>query len=112
MFVFRDALADPVLLTIDAALLALGQMTVVLRHVGLFAVLHGGLAVLEIGRLLRVQLAAADAVGDALLLILFAAVDLINARMTGIDDARPRSGSGCGLSRGGTGDHKSPHCQD
>jgi hypothetical protein len=32
--------------------------------------------------------------------------------MTGIDDARPRSGSGCGLSRGGTGDHKSPHCQD
>jgi hypothetical protein len=52
MLVFVDALADPVLLTIDPFLLGLGQTAVVLRHVLLFTVLHTGLALLEVSRLL------------------------------------------------------------
>jgi len=91
VLVLVDALADPVLLTIDPFLLGPGQMAVVLRHVFLFTVLHAGLALLEVSSLLRVQLPALDAVANALLLILFAAVHLIDARMTGIHDARPRT---------------------
>ena len=46
----------------------LGEMAVVRRHVFLFTVLHAGLALLQVGRLLRVQLPALDAVANALLL--------------------------------------------
>ena len=87
MLIFGYALADAVLLAIDSALLALGQMAVVLCHVFLFAILHTCFALFKIGRLLRSQFAALDAIGDALLLILFALVDFVDARMAGIDDS-------------------------
>ncbi len=113
MLVLVDALADPVLLTIDPFLLGLGEMAVVLRHVLLFAVLHAGLALLEVGGLLRIQFAPVDPVANALLLFLLAVVHLIHARVAGIDNARARSRSNiCGLSGGGSSDHKSPNCQD
>src|SRR5208282_2664137 len=95
MLVVVDALADPVLLTIDPFLLGLGEMAVVLRHVLLLAVLHTGLSLLKIRRLLRVQFAALDAVANALLLVFLATVHLIDTRMSGIDNtgARARGGS-------------------
>src|ERR1700682_2872358 len=112
MLVLIDALADPVLLAIDPFPLGLGEMAVVLCHVFLFAVLHTGLALLEVGRLLRIQFPALDAVANALLLLCLAAIHLIHARMAGIDNARARSRSRiCGLSRSGTGDHESTDCQ-
>src|SRR5271169_2290334 len=82
--VLGDALTDPVLLTIDPVLLGLGEMAVVFRHIGLFAVLHGGLAILEVSSLLRGQRAVLNAVANALLLVFFTAVHLIDARMTGV----------------------------
>jgi hypothetical protein len=88
VLVFVDALADPVLALIQVALFGLGQMAVMLRHVIGFLLLHAGLAPFQIGSLLRAQRAVVDAVGDTLLLILFAAVYLIYARVTRIDDAR------------------------
>ena len=74
MLVFINALADPVLPAIDSPLLALGEMAVVRRHVFLFTVLHASLALLQVGRLLRVQFPALDAVANALLLSALAAV--------------------------------------
>ena len=53
VLILRDTMADAVLLAIDTALLCLCQVTVVLRHVSLFTVLDGGLALFEMGRLLR-----------------------------------------------------------
>ena len=92
MLVFVDGVADAILLAIDAVLLGLGEMTVVRRHIFLFAVLNIRLTLFEIGGLLRAQLAALDAIADALLLVFFATVDLVHARMAGIDDA----GAGAG----------------
>ena len=93
MLVLIDALADPVLLAIDSPLLALGEMAVVRRHVFLFTVLHASLALLQVGRLLRVQFPALDAVANALLLPFLTAVHLIHPRMARIDNARPRTRS-------------------
>ena len=92
MLIFSYALADPVLLTIDPFLLGLSQVAVVFRHICLFAVLHVGLAVLQVGRLLRVQLSTADAIPDALLLVFFTRIYFVDPWMAGIDNARPRTG--------------------
>ena len=51
--VAMDAAADSILLTVDARLLSLCEVPVVLRHVGLLTVLHGRLALLKMGGLLR-----------------------------------------------------------
>ena len=53
MLILVDRLADTVLLTVDAALLGLGEMAVVLRHIFLFAVLDAGFTLFEVGGLLR-----------------------------------------------------------
>ena len=112
MLVFVDRAADAVLLTVDAALLGLGQMAVVLRHVSFFAVLHCGFTLFQMGGLLGVQFAVGDSVANALLLACFATIDLIDARMAGIDDPGAGTGSiGIGLSSSGTGDHQSTDCQ-
>jgi hypothetical protein len=94
VLVFRDALADPILLSVDAALLRFRQMPVVCGHIFLFTVLDIGLAVLEIRSLLRIEFPAADTLPDALLLVFFTLIYFIHARMTGIDNARARSRSG------------------
>ena len=96
VLVFVDTLADAVLLAIDTTLLALCQMTVVLCHVSLFTVLDAGFALFEVGSLLRSQCAILNAVADALLLIFFALVDFIDARMARINNARTSAGSSCG----------------
>ena len=66
MFVFVDALTDPVLLTIDPPLLRLRQMPVVLGHILLLALLHGGLALFQVRGLLRTQLTALHTIGNAI----------------------------------------------
>jgi len=58
VLVFIDALADAVLLAVDSALLTLGKVAVVRRHIFLFAVLNAGFALFEVRGLLRVQLSA------------------------------------------------------
>src|ERR1700690_3156258 len=73
MLVFVDALADAVLLAIDPSLFRLREMTIVLCHILLFAILHAGLALFEVGGLIGIQFAVLHAIGDALLLALFAA---------------------------------------
>ena len=85
-------MADAVLLAIDTALLCLCQVTVVLRHVSLFTVLDGGLALFEMGRLLRSQFSVGDAVSNALLLIRFPSIHLVDPRMSRIDNAWSRTG--------------------
>jgi ABC-type glucose/galactose transport system permease subunit len=90
-FVFRDALADAVLLTIDYPLLCLGEMAVILRHVSLFAILHAGLAIFQVGSLLRGRRFVLHAIANALLLVFFARVNFVNPRMARIDNARARA---------------------
>ena len=113
MLVFVNRLADAVFAVIQVALLGLGEMAIVLRHVFLLGLLQIGFAVLEICTLLRIQLAVFDAISDALLLASFATIDLIDARMARIDHARAGAGrvAGCGLSSSGTSDHQSTDCQ-
>ena len=80
-----------------------------LGHIFLLGLLQIGLAVFQMSGFFRTQAAVVDAFGDALLLAGFAAVDLIDARMSGIFDARTRIGGG-GLSSRAS-DHKSAQCQ-
>jgi hypothetical protein len=96
VLVFVNALADAVLLAVDAILFRLGQVAVVFRHVFLLAILNRGFPLLEIRRLLRVQRSVLHPVGDTILLVLFALVDLVNARMAGINYTRARARSGAG----------------
>ena len=55
VLVLVDAPADVVLAAIQLALFGLGQMAVVLRHIGLLLLLHAGLTFLKIGGFLRTQ---------------------------------------------------------
>jgi len=89
VLVLVDALADSILLPINPILLRLGEVTVVRSHVLFLAALHVGFAVLQIAGLSRAQGAVFNAVGDAILLVGFAAVYLIHAGMARIDYARP-----------------------
>ena len=112
MLVLVDALADSILLPINPILLRLGEMTVVRRHVLFLTVLHAGFAVLQIAGLFRAQGAVLDATGDAILLVRFATVYLIDAGMARIDYARSSARGCCGLGNRGTGEHQSPDSQD
>jgi len=107
-----DAPTDPILLPINSVLLGLGQVAIVRRHVPLLAVLHAGFALLQIAGFFRSQGAVLDAVGDAVLLVGFAAVYLIHAGMARIDDARSGTRSGCGLGDRGARKHQTSNCQD
>ena len=89
MLVPVDAPTDPILSPIDPVLLGLGQVAIVRRHVPFLAVLHAGFPFLQIAGFFRSQGAILDAVGDAVLLVGFATVYPIHARVARIDDARP-----------------------
>jgi len=112
VLILIDALADAILLTIDPVLFRFGQMSVVRCHVSLLAVLHAGFAVFQIAGLLRAQRTILDAVGNAILLVGFATVYLIDPRMAGINDARSGARGGCGLGNGGGGEYQASDCQD
>lgn len=103
-----DLTAGFVLFAVQLPLLALGQMTVVSGHVGLLLVLGFLFAIFQVRGLARGQLAAGNTIGDAVLLIGFAGVDFIDARMPGIDLSR----TGLWLRRGGANQHQATRCQD
>ena len=96
---------------IELVLILLGQMAIVLRHVPLFVVLQALFAMFETSGLSGRQLTILDSVGDAILLIRFAAVDLIHARMSRIHLIRARAGRVLGLSRSRSGNHQTSYCQ-
>lgn len=91
VLVFIDTFANSVLLTINPFLLGLREMAVVLCHVPLFAILYARFALFEVGGLPRIQLSTLKAIGDALLLPSFTTIDLVHARMAGIDDSGTRA---------------------
>ncbi len=91
VLVGSDAIAHVIGLAVELALVLLGEMTVIFRHVFLFVVLQTLFTVFQTRRLSGRELAVLNAVGDAVLLTGLAAVDLVHARMTRID--LPRSGS-------------------
>jgi hypothetical protein len=112
MLVLVDALAHVVGFFVEMALVLLGQVPVVLGHVTLFVVLQALLAAFEAGGLSRSELVIFDAVRDAVLLIGFSAVDLVDTRMSGIDLSGAGSGRiVLGLSRGRSDDHQTADCQ-
>jgi hypothetical protein len=114
MFVFVDLLAGVVLLSVELALFALGQVTVVGGHIPLFLIVDVLFLPFHVRGLSRRHGAVLDAIGDAVLLILLAAVHFVDARMTGIDYAWSRAGcvAVLGLSSGGANQHETTHCQD
>jgi len=88
VFVFGDAVAHMIGFAIELALVLLCEMTIVLGHESLLVILQAFLATLEPAGLCRRELAIFNAVGDSFLLIGFAAIDLVDARMSGIDLSR------------------------
>ena len=58
------------------------------RHVALLLVVNVLLLLFQLDGLPGRELAALDAVGDAVLLVLLAGVDFIHPRVAGIDDSR------------------------
>ena len=114
MLVFIDLLARTVLFLVELFLLALGQVTVVSRHIGFLLVLDVLFTVFHARRLSRRHGSVLDSIRDAVLLILLAGIDFVDARMTRIDLPRSRAGSVAvlGLSSGGANQHETPHCQD
>jgi hypothetical protein len=85
MLVFVNLLARTVLFPVELLLFGLGQMTIVGRHISLLLVLDVLFALFHARGLSRGHGSVLDAVRDAVLLILLAGVDFIDAGMTRID---------------------------
>jgi hypothetical protein len=114
VLVFVDLVAHVIRFLVELSLVFLGQVAIIGSHVFLFIVLQTLFASLQIGGLPRRQLIVFDAIGNAILLILFALVHLIDARMAGIVYAGAGAGSvaGLGLSSSGSDSQQTAHCQD
>src|SRR5271165_1154341 len=100
VLIFVNLVALAIGFAVELALVLLGQVSVVLGHVRLFVVLQALFAALQVRGLSRRQLVVLHAIGDAVLLVLFPLVDLVDARMAGIDLARTGAGSVLRLSSG------------
>lgn len=114
MLVSVDLPAGLVLFLVEAPLFALGQVTIVGSHIRFLLVLGPLLAVFQMRRLSGRQRAVLIAVGDAVLLILFAAINFVDAGMARIDHSSSRAGcvAVLGLSSGGANRYQTTHCQD
>ena len=112
MFVFVDAVAHTIGFVVELTLVLLGQMAVVLGHVPLFVILQALLTTFQARGLSRSKLAILYAVGDAVLLVGFALINLVDARMAGIDLASTSTGSVVLLRSGGPEQHQPTHCKD
>ena len=112
MLVVVDALAHVIGLVVELALVGLGEMAVVLGHVLLFVVLQALLTFFQVCGLARGQLTALDPVGNPVLLAGFAAIDLVDPRMSGIDLVCARTGSVAVLRSRGSDEHQTTDCQD
>jgi hypothetical protein len=111
VLVLVDLVAHVVGFAIQLSLILFGQVAVVLSHVFLFVVLQALLAFLQMSGLSGRELSVLHAVGDPILLVLFALIDLVDARMVGIIHARACTG-GVGLCSGGPDKHQSTHRED
>ena len=114
VFVFVDSPAGTVLFPVELSLLTFGQVTVMSGHIGLLLVLDILLPIFHARCLSRSHRTVLDTIRDAVLLVLLASIDFIDARMTGIDYTRSRAGcvAVLGLSRGGANQHQTTRCQD
>ena len=112
MFVSVDALAHVVGLMIELALVFPGEMSVVLGHIALFVILQALFAALQARSLPGRELTVFYPVGNATLLVGFTSVDLIHARMAGIDLACTGAGSVLSLRSGRSNNHQTTHCKD
>ena len=114
MFIFVDSPARVVLFPVELSLLAFGQVAVMSGHVGLLLVLDILLPIFHARCLSRRHATVLDAIRDAVLLVLLAGVNFVNARMAGIDYTWSRAGcvAVLGLSRGGANQHQTTRCQD
>jgi hypothetical protein len=114
VLVFVDFLAGLVLLLVELLLLALGQVTIVGSHISLLLVIDVLFLFFNVRGLSRRHGAVLDAIRDAVLLILLAGIDFVDARMIRINYSRSRAGcvAVLGLSSGGANQHKTTHCQD
>jgi len=97
---------------IELALVFLRQVAVVFGHVFLLVILQPLLALFKMRSLSRSQLAILHAIGDAVLLIGLALVDLIDPRMSGIDLIWSGARSVGLLRSGGTDEHQTTHCKN
>ena len=97
---------------VELALILLGQMAVVLGHILFFVVLQTLLATLEARGLSRSELTILYAVGDAVLLVGFALVDLVDTWVSGINLAGAGTRSIVLLRSGGPKEHQTTHCKD
>src|SRR5580698_5145172 len=114
MLVFVDLPAGAVLLAVELSLFALGQVTVVRSHVRLLLVLDMLFAIFHARGLTRRHGAILFAIRDAVLLVLLAGIDFVDAGMPWINLPRPCAGGVAvlGLSSGGANKHQTTHCKD
>jgi hypothetical protein len=112
MLVVVDFLALAVGFPIQLSLILFGQVAVVFRHVGLLVVFESLLTLFEIGGLPRSQLVILFAIGDAVLLILLALIDLIHAGMSGINLSGAGARSVVLLRSSGSNPHQTAHCKN
>jgi hypothetical protein len=113
VLVFVDLVAHVIRFFVELPLILLGEVTIVGSHVFLFVILQALLASFQVGRLARCQLILLHSIGDSILLVLFALIDLIHARMAGIDYTGSGAGSVVlGLSSSGSDGNETAHCQD
>jgi hypothetical protein len=114
VLIFSDLLARGVLFPVELFLLAPGQMIVVGGHIILPLVLDILFAILQAQSLARRQRSVLHAIRDPVLRVRLAAIDFVDARMTGIDLAWSGTGSVAvlSLSRGATNKHPTTHCHD
>ena len=109
-----DLPAGTVLFPVELILFGLGQVTIVGGHVSFFLVIDVLFFVLDAGSLSRRHGTVLDAICDAVLLVLLAGIDFVDARMIRIDYSRSRAGciAVLGLSSGGANRYQTTHCQD
>ena len=112
VLILIDAIAHAIGFAVELPLICLGQMAIVRSHVSFFVVLQALFALFEVGSLSGRQLAVLYTVGDAVLLVSFATVDLVDTWMAGIELVRTSAGSVGLLRSGGTEEHQATHCKD
>lgn len=93
MFIFGDARAHAIGFAIQLALVLLGEVAVVFGHIAFFIILQAFFTALQTTGFTRREFPILYAIGDTLLLIGFAVIDLVHAGMSGIDSTG--AGSGC-----------------
>src|SRR5215467_2777820 len=93
VLILVDAFAHAIGFAIQLALVLFGQVAVVLDHVLLLLILQSLFATLQPLCFSGSKSAAFHTIGDAVLLVLFPLVDLVDARMSRIEDPGTRTRS-------------------